>query len=158
MMQGEIALPSDRKILSAAVINGVINAVINGAIQFFMLRNHAPLPLSVNGIANETRTVLGGAVPLAVSLAMILTAVAYFTMKAPKYPFWPKVAWLTVKHGFFAFGAVVSGAIVWQRVMGTVDVSLITATVVLSVIAGVVAGVINYMTIHASVLDKKIGN
>lgn len=157
-MQGEISLPSDRKILSGAVINGVINAVINGAIQFFMLKNHAPLPLSVNGIANETKTVLGGAVPLAVSLAMILTVVAYFTVKMPKHRFWPKVVWLTVKHGLFAFGAVVSAAIVWQRIMGTVDVSLVTATVILSVIAGVVAGVINYMTIHASLLEKKIGN
>ncbi len=156
-MQSVVPLPTDRNILSGAIINGVINAVINGAIQFLLLRNHAPLPLSVDGITNETQTVLGGAVPLAVSLAMILTAVAYLTVKAPKHPFWPTVCWLIVKHGLFAFGAVVSGAIIWQRVVGSVDVSLITATIVLSVIAGAVAGIINYMTIQASLLKRNGG-
>ncbi len=92
----------------------------------------------------------GEAVPLAVTLAMILTVIAYLTMKQPKRPFWPDVLWLTVKHGMFAFGVIVSIAIVWQRVMGSVLVPLIGAVAVMSVVAGLVAGTVNYMTIKAS--------
>lgn len=148
------AAPTDRKIFTGAITTAVINGLINGAIQLVLLKDHAPLPLSVNGITNETRTVLGEAVPLAVTLAMILTVVAYLTLKAPKRPFLPSGLWLTLKHGIFAFGAVVAGAIVWQRVMGSVEASLLMAVMVMCVIAGVIAGAINYMTIRASLLDN----
>lgn len=150
MMNKEIAPPTDRQVLLGALTTGVINGLINGGIQLWLLRGHAPLPLSVDGITNETRTVLGQAVPLAVSLAMILTVIAYLTLKAPKRPFLPSGLWLTLKHGFFAFGAVVTGAIVWQRVAGSVDVSLTAAAITMGLIAGIVAGTIHYMTIRAS--------
>lgn len=143
---------ADTQIVRGAVTGGVINGLINGVIQFFLLRGHAPIALTVNGIINDEKTVLGEAVPLAVTLAMILTVVAYMTLKAAKRPFMPQVLWLTIKHGIFAFGLIVSGAVVWQRLMGTVSVSLTTAVIVLSVVAGLVAGVVNYMTIRASIL------
>lgn len=146
------AVPDDATFLRGAVTGGIINGVINGVIQIFLLRGHAPIAMTVNGIINDQKTVLGEAVPLAVTLAMILTVVAYLTLKAPKRPFWPQVLWLTIKHGVFAFGLVVTGAVVWQRMMGTVSVSLLTAVIVLSVVAGLVAGVVNYMTMRASVL------
>lgn len=141
---------TDQKILKGAIIGGVINAVINGAIQLYLLKDHAPVPLSVDGITNDAHTVFGAAVPLAVSLAMILTVIGYTTLKEAKRPFWPDVLWLTLKHGIFAFGLIVSGAVLWQRVMGSVSVSLVMAASILSVVAGLVAGMINYMTIHAS--------
>lgn len=141
---------TDQKVLKGAIIGGLINAVINGAIQLYLLKDHAPVSLSVDGITNDTHTVFGAAVPLAVSLAMILTVIGYLTLKEAKKPFWPDVLWLTVKHGLFAFGLIVSGAVVWQRVMGSVSVSLIMAAAILSVVAGLVAGMINYMTIYAS--------
>ena len=62
--------------------------------------------------------------------------------------------WLTVKHGVFAFGLTVSGAVVWQRLMGSVPVSLATAVIVLGVVAGLVGGVIQFMTIRASLLRE----
>ena len=146
------AVLSDSKILSGAVISGVINGLINGAIQWYLLRGHASIPLSVDRITNDEQTVLGMAVPLAVSLAMILTIVAYLAVKALKRRFFPAVLWLTIKHGVFAFGLIVAGAVVWQKQMGTVPVSLSTAVIVLGVIAGVVGGMVNYMTIRASLL------
>ncbi|MRH22090.1 hypothetical protein [Rhodovulum strictum] len=142
-------------ILVGALISGVINAVINGAIQFFILRGTSPIPVSVDSIGTETHTVLGSSVPLAVSLAMILTAVAHWTTKAPKKPFIPTTLWLVIKHGLFAFGAVVAGAVLWQHIMGTVEVSLGTAVLILGVVAGVVAAVVNYMTISAIVVHEK---
>lgn len=144
------------EILKGAVISGAINAVINGAIQFFLLRGSGPMPLTVDSIGTETHTVLGSSVPLAVSLAMILTAVAHTTVKVPKKPFVPTTLWLVIKHGLFALGTVVALAVVWQRVMGTVEVGLGTAVVVLGVVAGLVAAIVNYMTISAIV--KKPGD
>ena len=67
--------PSQQEIVKGALLAGVINAVINGAIQAWLLRGSETIQLSVDGISAVTHTVLGAAVPLAVSLAMILTAV-----------------------------------------------------------------------------------
>lgn len=143
--------PSQPEILKGAVINGVINAVINGGIQVFLLRGSGPMPLTVDSIGTETHTVLGSSVPLAVSLAMILTTVAHWTTKGPKKPFVPTTLWLVIKHGLFAFGAVVAAAVVWQRTVGTVEVGLGMAVLILGLVAGVVAAVVNYMTISAIV-------
>ena len=135
------------EILKGAMLSGAINAVINGGIQAYLLRGKGPIPLSVDAISAGTHTVLASAVPLAVSLAMILTAVAHWTLKAPKKPFVPTTLWLVVKHGLFAFGAVVAAAVVWQRAAGTVEVGVGTAVVLLGAVAGLVAAVVNYMTI-----------
>lgn len=135
------------EILKGAVIGGAINAVINGVIQVFLLRGSGPMPLTVDSIGTETHTVLGSSVPLAVSLAMILTAVAHFTVKVPKKAFVPTTLWLVIKHGLFAFGTVVAAAVIWQRTMGTVEVGVGTAVLILGVVAGLVAAIVNYMTI-----------
>lgn len=134
----------------AALANGAINAAINGAIQYYLLRGHGPIALSADAISTEEHTVLGAAVLLSVSLAVILTAVTYLTLKAPKKPFMPDILWLTVKHGFFAFGIVVAAAVVWQRMFGTLLVSVPVAVVLLGLIAGLVAALVNYMTSLAS--------
>jgi hypothetical protein len=136
--------------MKGAVLSGVINAVINGAIQWYLLKGHAPLPLTVDGITNDEHTVFGAAVPLAVSLAMILTAVAYQTVKFARPRFFPTFLWMTVKHGFFVLGLVITFAVFWQRIFGTIEVSLAMAVVILGVIAGLVSGVVNYMTISAA--------
>ncbi len=152
MVSPETTALTQDKIIKGAVIAGIINGAINGVIQLFLLRGQAPIPLTVNSITNDTTTVFGEAVPLAVTLAMILTVIGYLTLKQAKRPFWPDVLWLTIKHGMFAFGVVVSGAILWQRVMGSVTVSLFTAAAVMSIVAGIIAGTVNYMTIQASKL------
>ena len=100
--------PQETQILQGAIATGISNAVINGAIQWFLLRGQISIPLSVDGITNDQQTVFGTAVPLAVSIAMILTVVSYLLLKASKRRFVPDVLWLTVKHGVFAFGLSVS--------------------------------------------------
>lgn len=134
-------------ILKGAILSGVINAVINGAIQAYALWGKGPVPLTVDSIGAGTHTVLASAVPLAVSLAMILTAVAYWTYKGPKKPFVPTTLWLIVKHGLFAFGAVVAAAVLWQRFAGSMEVGVTTAVVLLGIIAGVVSAAVNYLTL-----------
>lgn len=147
---------ADKKseILKGAVITGVINAFINGGIQYFFLKGKDAIPISVDSITNNDQTVLGTAVTLAITLGMILTVVAYFNIKDEKAPFFPKVLWLTIKHGFFTFGVVTSLAVLWQRYAGTVEVSLINALIIIGIIAGIVSGVVNYLTIKACIITK----
>jgi hypothetical protein len=146
--------PATVEIAKGALLSGVINAVINGGIQAWFLRGADRVPLSVDAISADAHTVLASAVPLAVSLAMILTAVSHWTLKAPKKPFVPTTLWLVIKHGLFAFGAVVAGAVVWQRFAGTVEVGVPSAVVLLGIIAGIVAAAVNYMTITAILEDS----
>lgn len=142
-------------LLKGALATGAINAVINGAIQAFLLSGHGPIALSVDTIGSAEHTVFGTAVPLAVSLAMILTAIGHLTLKGPKRPFLPDGLWLTVKHGLFAFGAVVSVAVIWQRLAGTVVVGVPVAVAILAAVAGLVAATVYAMTIAASVETRR---
>lgn len=151
-MNATHADPSDPgQVFKGAVISGVINAVINGGIQYFMLKDSSTIAMSVDSISTKTHTVLGSAVPLAVSLAMILTAVAYWTLKTSKIPFFPRIFWMVIRHGLMAFGGIVTFAVLWQRFVGTVEVGLGTAVVVLGIVAGLIATVVNYLTILEAV-------
>ena len=140
--------------LKGALTTGVINAILNGGIQYFLLKDKAPIALSVDSITNNTETVLGEAVPLALSLSVMLTIIGYFTLKEKKVPFFPKAFWSVLKHGFFTFGVITSLAVLWQRYMGTVEVPLMTALVVIGLIAGAVSVVISYLTVKACVLPE----
>ncbi|MEN9059788.1 hypothetical protein [Ponticoccus litoralis] len=142
-----------QSILKAALFAAVINGAINGVIQLFLLRAHTPLMLTVDGITNDAHTVFGTAVTLAAVLAMILTVVGHVTLKGPKRRFWPHGLLLTLWHGLLAFGAVVSAAVLWQRFAGSVEVSLLTASAMIGLIAALVAGVITYRTNMASRLQ-----
>ena len=157
MSNAQVIPFDERQILKGAVLSGVINAVINGAIQWYLLSDFTTLPLSVDGITNDEHTVFGAAVPLAVSLAMILTAVAYTTVKHPKPPFYPTFLWMVVKHGFFALGLCITFAVLWQRVMGSIMVSTSTAVILLGLLAGIVSMIVNYMTINAAALSMRSG-
>lgn len=133
--------------MKGAVLTGVINAIINGGIQYFFLKDLESIPISVDAITNNEQTVLGTAVMLAITLSMILTLVAYFGIKEQKAPFFPTAFWLTIKHGFFTFGVITSLAVVWQKYMGTIEVSLISALIIIGIIAGIVSGIVNYLTL-----------
>lgn len=142
-------------ILKGSVLTGVINAIINGSIQYFFLKNKTPVAISVDSITNNDDTVLGASVPLAISLAMILTIVAFFNIKDKKVPFFPAAFLLTLKHGFFTFGVITSLAVLWQRYVGMVEVSLVTALLIVGLIAGIVSGVVNYLTIKGCAILEK---
>lgn len=153
MTSAEQAATGHDAILKGALLSGAINAVINGAIQWVLLSGHGPLALTVDAITNDEHTVFGSAVPLAVSLAMILTAVAYSTVKGTKPPFYPTFLWMTVKHGFFALGVLITFAVLWQRLLGTIIVPLPVGVVILGLVAGGVSVTVNYMTIRAATLN-----
>lgn len=142
------------KLLKGAVLTGVINAIINGSLQYFFLKEHSSIAISVDSITNNEDTVLGTSVILSITLAMILTLVAYFGIKEQKAPFFPTALWLTIKHGFFTFGVLTSLAVLWQRLMGTIEVSLIPALIIIGIIAGIVSGIVNYLTLNECIFKE----
>ena len=144
-----------QKLLKGALTTGIINAIINGGIQYFFLKDLAVIPISVDAITNNIPTVLGTAVTLAISLSVLLTVVAYFTIKEKKVPFFPKVFWLAIKHGFFTFGVITSLSVLWQKNMGTVNVSLLTALLIIGIIAGIISAIINYLTLKECTLENQ---
>ena len=144
------------KLLQGAAITGVINAIINGGIQYFFLKENSSVPISVDSITNDTATVLGTAVMLAITLSMILTLVAYFGIKGKKAAFFPTTFLLTLKHGFVTFGILTSLSVLWQKYMGTVEVSLVSALIIIGVIAGLVSGFVNYFTLKESIIAEEI--
>lgn len=119
------------------------------------MKDKAPIFISVDSITNNVDTVLGGAVSLAISLAMMSTVIAYINIKDLKVKFFPVGFWSVIKHGFFTFGVTTSLAVMWQRYMGTVEVSLLTALLIIGVIAGVVSGVVNYLTLKACIIYEE---
>ncbi|HRK54053.1 MAG TPA: hypothetical protein PK185_09060 [Cyclobacteriaceae bacterium] len=140
-----------KELLKGALITGAVNS----GIQYFLLKDHAPIAISVDSITNTDHTVLGSAVALVITLSMISTIIGYFNIKVEKVAFYPTIFWLTIKHGFFTFGVVTSLAVLWQNYMGTVEVSLIFALVIIGVIASTVSGVINYLTLNKSVIVEE---
>jgi len=138
---------SKEHLMKGALMGGLINAIINGAINWFQVKGKTELYLTVDAITNTEHTVLGGAVILAASLAAILTIISYFTVKSPdKPPFFPKALLLTLKNTFFAFGVMVTISILIQRIAGSIVVTPFTGVVIVGLVAGVVAGVVDYMT------------
>lgn len=144
------------ELMKGAIVTGVINAFINGGIQYFFLKDMDLIPISVDSITNNDQTVLGTAVVLAITLSMILTLVAYFGIKGEKASFFPTTLWLTIKHGFFTFGVITSLAVLWQKYMGTLEVSLVTALIIIGVIAGIVSGIVQYLTLSRSVVLENL--
>ena len=149
-----MAIQNQQKLVKGALITGVINALINGGVQYFFLKDFTIIPISVDSITNDTATVLGTAVTLAISLSIILTIVAYFSIKEKKVSFFPTAFWLTIKHGFFTFGVITSLSVLWQKKMGTIDVSLTAALLIIGLIAGLISTIINYLTLKECTLEK----
>jgi hypothetical protein len=132
---------------TAAIFTGAINAVINGIINWFQVKGKTELFLTVDSISTTEHTVMGGAVILATSLAIILTSIGYFTMKVPDKPaYFPKAFFLTLKNAFFTFGIITILSILLQRYAGSITVTPIVAAIIVALIAGLVAGIIDFMT------------
>jgi hypothetical protein len=137
--------PSD--LMKGAIANGVINAVINGIINWFTLDKEQVLYLTVDQISSTEHTVFAGAVPLAVSLAFILSSIAFFTLKIPEKPsYFPKVFILALKHSVYAFGLVTILGLLFQRFAGQIEVSHLTGAVIAGIIAGLTGGIVDFET------------
>lgn len=135
------------ELLKGSLLTGIINACINGAINWFSVRKLAEIPLTNDLISTKADTVFSGVVLLATSLAFILTTISFLTFKTPDKPrYFPKVFFFSLRNSFFVFGVVVAIAILVQRIMGTVMISPIESALLSGVFAGMVGGMVDYMT------------
>jgi hypothetical protein len=133
--------------MKGALAGGVVNAVINGVINWFTMDKSQPLYLTQDSISSEIHTVFSSAVPLAVSLAFILSSIAYFTVKEEgKPPYFPKVFVLAIKHSVYAFGLVTIAGLLIQRFAGQIEVSYLNGAIIAGIIAGITAGIVDYET------------
>lgn len=141
------SITNNDELMKGALAGGVINAIINGAINWFQVKGETELYLTVDNISNTEHTVLGGAVILASSLAAILTMVSYYTLKSPqKPPIYPKALLMILRNTFFAFGLMVTLSIIIQRIAGSIEVSPIASVIIVALVAGIVAALVDYMT------------
>ena len=145
------------EIKKGAAINGVVNAVINGIINWFILdKSHPTMLLTQDQISSSSHTVFSGAVPLAISLAFILTSIAFFQTKVENKPsYFPTFFVKALKHSVYAFGLVVIFAILLQRYAGEVEVSLPLAAIIAGIIAGIVAAIVDFETKKSLFENKK---
>ena len=145
------------EIKKGAAINGVVNAVINGIINWFILdKSHPTMLLTQDQISSSSHTVFSGAVPLAISLAFILTSIAFFQTKVDNKPsYFPTFFVKALKHSVYAFGLVVIFAILLQRYAGEVEVSLPLAAIIAGIIAGIVAAIVDFETKKSLFENKK---
>lgn len=132
----------------SSLTGGIINAIINGLINWFQVKNLDSVLVTDNLISSEAHTLFSGAVPLAVSLAFILSGVAYATTKIPnKPPYFPRYFLKSLQYAFSAFGMVVTLGVLWQRWVGSVEISPLMAAFWAGIIAGIVAFLVNLMVV-----------
>jgi hypothetical protein len=130
-----------------AIIGGSINAVLNGVINWFSVKDKTALLLTQNLIDSTEYTVFSGAVPLALTLAFIQTSMAYFTTKVPGKPsYFPTYFFRALRHSIYAFGLVTIFAILLQRFAGSIAVSPIAAAAISGFVAGLVGTIVNFET------------
>jgi hypothetical protein len=135
------------EILKGAAIAAAINGVINGIINWFQVRDQDVILLVDDRISATSHTVLAGAVPLAASLAFILSSIAYASWKySPKPPYWWSGFWLSLKHAIFAFGLMVLLGVLISRAVGEVYFSPWQSAVFAGLVAALTAGAVDVLT------------
>lgn len=139
-------------------IPAAINALINGAIAWFTFRGDGAIPLSVDLISNDQHTVWGQGTTLAFFLGMILTLVtwkvfgAHLSKTHPQWsarlkrPLFPDVAAIALRNTLMLFGAFVVFAVLWQRILGSIEVSPAVAAGLVGMLAALITMVVEVRT------------
>ncbi|MEY3298258.1 MAG: hypothetical protein RLZZ597_1518 [Cyanobacteriota bacterium] len=138
-----------------AIISGVINAVINGVIGWFMFRSQDMVPLTVDTISAHEKTIFSTGVMTAFLLSVILGTIAFFTfLKKAKSlqiasselldrPFFFFGVRTILFYSLFAFGMASLVALFVQKFAGTLLVTPMVGAIILGIIAGIAAWFIN---------------
>lgn len=144
-----------------ALIPAAINALINGAIAYSSFKAEQAIPMTLDLISAEQHTVWGQGVTLAFALGIILSIItakifANHAVKAdaslaprvqrPVFPFVFKVA---LGNAVALFGWFVALAVLWQRVLGSIEVSPVVAAALVGMLAGVITVVVEVRTKRA---------
>lgn len=144
-----------------ALMSGVINAVINGVIGWFMFRQKDALPLTVDTISAPEKTVFSTGVMTAFILSLILGTIAFFTFSKKAKTFqvpWPELldrpffffgVRTVLFYSLFAFGTAALVALFLQKFFGTILVTPLMGGILLGIIAGIASWFINAAVMKA---------
>lgn len=144
-----------------ALIPAVINAVINGGIAYSGFKDQAAIPLTLDLISSKQHSVFGEGVVLAFALGVILSIVtakvfAKHAIQADpslaplvQRPLFPFVLKIALNNGAALFGWFVALAILWQRVVGTVEVQPVMAAVLVGLLAAIITLIVEVWTKRA---------
>jgi len=156
-----ISNPNHNAIRKKALTSGIINAVINGVIGWFMFRGKDTLPLTVDTISAHEKTVFSTGVMTAFILSIILGAIAFFTfgkkarslqLASPELlerPFFFFGVRTILFYSLFAFGTAALVALFIQKFAGTILVTPLVGAIILGAIAGIAAWFINEAVMKA---------
>lgn len=144
-----------------AVLSGLINGVINGLIGWLMFLGKDVLPLTVDTISSDEKTVFSTGVMTAFLLSLILGTIVYFNFKkkaknlqlaSPELLNRPFIFFgvrTVLFYALFAFGTTALVALFLQRFAGTILVSPVVGALVLGLIAGIASWFINFTVMRA---------
>lgn len=140
--------PAQSDIVKASLIQVAINTVINGVINYFMVRGKDAHLITADSITSGSDTVIGHSIFTAVLLAVIFTLLG-FNSQRKHLPgvTWGQVGLLAVKNAIYAFGLMVILGVLWQKMFPNVSVGTIGAATIAGLIAGAVSGITNYSTL-----------
>lgn len=132
-------------ILQQAAIAATCNAAINGVKAWYAFRGEPAIALTLDSITGGSQSVLGVAVGSAFGLGLVGTMITFFTFRGAarkkgialqrELRFWPPYVLLMLKNAIFVFGVLIMLAVLFQRTVGTIEVSAGAAAAVTAAIA-----------------------
>jgi MFS family permease len=155
------SVPASAIIQKEAIVSGVINAVINGVIAWFMFKGNATVPLTVDTISAHEKTVFSSGVMTAFILSLILGTIAFFNFGKKAKSLQLADAELLDRSFFFfglrtvlfyslfAFGTTALIALFLQKFVGSILVTPFIGAIVMGLIAGIAAWFINAAVMKA---------
>lgn len=140
--------PSQNDIIKASLIQAAINTVINGVINYFMMRGKDVHLITADSITAGSDTVIGHSVFTAVLLAVIFTLLGFNSQRKhlPDVS-WSRVGWLAVHNAIYAFGLMIILGVLWQKIFPNISIGTPGAAAIAGFIAGAVSGITNYSTL-----------
>ncbi|MBL8246355.1 MAG: permease [Rhodanobacteraceae bacterium] len=141
-----------------SAIPAALNGLINGAIAWFSFKAQSSVPISVDLISARQHTVWGQGTMLAFALGLILTVVTwkvYAAHLAKSHPEWlprvqrplfPDVARIALRNTLLLFGVFVLLAVLWQRLVGSVEVGPGLAASLVGLLAAAITAVVEVRT------------
>ena len=143
-----MAAPDQNEIIKASLIQAGVNTVINGVINYFMVRGKDTHLITADSITSGSDTVIGHSIFTAVILAIIFTVLGFHSQRKhlPDVA-WSRVSWLAVHNAIYAFGLMIILGVLWQKALPNVSIGTLGAATIAGLIAGAVSGITNYSTL-----------
>ena len=137
-----------QSLIIGSFIAGLVNAIINSTRYWFSMKDNYPTIFLTNDcISSDIPTVFSKAVPLAVSLCLFVTSIAFLTTKMENKPsYFPKYFFKALKHCIYAFGLVTMFALLLQKFAGAIEVSHTYASMITGLVSGMVASLVDFET------------